>query len=166
MRKVLDRTSAIICRCSSIIIGALIGALIIINFIQLVTRYFISVTFLWAEEISIMFIIYACAFGAPWVTLKRSHLKMDAAEKYLSRRVKLIAHWGMHVLTLAFSIILIVAGIKTTKANAGYRSSILRFDEFYRYLPILIEGILLLIGESIITLEDILDIKEGKEVLK
>ena len=164
MRKFLDRTSAIICESSSIIISALIGALIIINFIQLVTRYFISVTFLWAEEISIMFIIYACAFGAPWVTIKRSHLKMDAAEKYLSKRVKTIAHWTMHFMTIAFAIILIIAGIRTTKANAGYRSSILRFDEFYRYLPILIEGILLLIGELIITIEDFLDVKEGKEL--
>ena len=148
------------------IISALISALIIINFTQLVTRYFISVTFLWAEEISIMFLIYACAFGAPWVTLKRAHLKMDAAEKFLSKRVKVIAHWGMHVLTVAFSIILIVAGIKTTKANAGYRFSILQFDELYRYIPIIIEGVLLLVAEIIVTLEDIIDIKEGKEIVK
>ncbi len=113
-----------------------------------------------------MFLIYACAFGAPWITIKRAHLKMDAAEKILSKPVKVATHWGMHILTLAFGIILIIAGIKTTKANTGYKFSILGFDEMWRYIPIIIEGVLLIIGEVIITIEDLLDLKEGKEIVK
>lgn len=166
MRQTLQTVNNAICKVCGVLISAIIIALILLNFTQMITRYFISVTFTWAEEVSIMALLYLTAIGAPWVVLRRGHLKMDAAEKFLSQRVKVIAHWALHVLLFIMSIVFIYTGWKTMEANKGFTMSILEFDEVWRYLPVFLEGIFMLIAEVITFLEDVLDLKEGRLVIK
>ena len=166
MRDVLQKIDLAICKISSVLVSALIGALIILNFTQMITRYLIAVTFTWAEEVSMLAIIYAAAIGAPWVTLKRKHLKMDAAEKLLSQKVKNVVFWIEHSFIILMGLILFIVGIKTVSVNSGYKGSILQFDEAVRYVPLIIMGALLIISGVITTWEDILDAKEGRLVIK
>ena len=49
MKNFLQKLDNAICKTSSILVSALIGALILLNFTQMITRYVISVTFTWAE---------------------------------------------------------------------------------------------------------------------
>lgn len=166
MREALRKISDGICKVCGWLIAIIIAGLILLNFTQLVTRYFISVTFTWAEEVSILSLIYAAAVGAPWVTLKRTHLKMDAADKLIPLKIKKVAYWVCHVLIFTTAIIFIVAGFITVDRNQGFILSILGFDEAFRYIPIIIEGVMLLIAEVITFLEDILDLRAGKLVIK
>ena len=166
MKYFLQKLDNAICKTSSIMVSVLIGALILLNFTQMITRYVISVTFTWAEEVSILAVLYAAAIGAPWVTLKRKHLKMDAAEKLLSKGVKTVTFWIEHVLIIAMGVILLVVGINTVKVNAGFRVSILRFDESVRYIPLAIMGGLLILSGIITLLEDLIEQKAGRLVIK
>lgn len=166
MKSFLQKLDNAICKTSSILVSALIGALILLNFTQMITRYVISVTFTWAEEVSILAVLYAAAVGAPWVTLKRKHLKMDAAEKLLGKGVKTVTFWIEHILVIAMGVILLVVGINTVRVNAGFRVSILRFDESVRYIPLVIMGALLILSGVITLLEDMIEQKEGRLVIK
>ena len=166
MREALRKANNAICKVSGALISLIIVALILLNITQMITRYFISFTFTWAEEVSIMVLLYMTAIGAPWVVLRRGHLKMDATEKLLTPRMKVIAHWGLHALLFMMSIVFIYSGWMTMKANQGYTMSVLRFDEVWRYVPLFLEGILMLIAEIITFLEDIIDLREGRLVIK
>ncbi len=166
MRKALQKINDGICKVSGCIIALIILGLIVLNFTQLVTRYFVSVTFTWAEEVSVLSLIYAAAIGAPWVTLKRAHLKMDAADKLIPLPLKKVAYWVQHLLIFTTGVIFIVAGCITVDRNQGYVLSILGFDEAIRYIPIVLEGVLLVVAEIITFLEDILDLKAGKLVIE
>ena len=112
MRATLQKIDDGFCHICSFIVATAIFGLIVLNFTQLVTRYIVDFTFTWAEEVSTLTIIYATAFGAAWVTLKRRHLKMDAATKILPQSVKNIAHWVAHVLIFVTGILYIVIGIE------------------------------------------------------
>ena len=166
MRATLQKISDVMCKVSGILISALICALIALNFTQMITRYFISFTFTWGEEVSILSLLYATAVGAPWVILRRGHLRMDATDKLLTPKMKVAAHWAQHVLLFAMAVIFIYTGWKTMKSNQGYTLSILRFDEVWRYFPVFLEGVLMLVAEVVTFLEDILDAKSGKLVIK
>lgn len=166
MRETLQKADDIICRVCGLIISLLIAALISLNFVQLVTRYFIDFTFTWAEEVSTLAIIWATAFGAPWVTLKRRHLRMDAATKLLPEKVKFIVHWVAHVLIFVTACVYVWIGVVTVEYNTGFATSILGFDESLRYMPLCLEGALIAIAELITFFEDILDAKSGRLVIK
>lgn len=166
MRATLQKIDDGFCRICSFIVATAIFGLIVLNFTQLVTRYIVDFTFTWAEEVSTLTIIYATAFGAAWVTLKRRHLKMDAATKILPQSVKNVAHWVAHALIFVTGILYIVIGIETVEYNSGFSISILGFDESIRYLPLPIEGALIAAAELITFAEDVLDAKSGKLVIK
>lgn len=166
MREFLQKLDNAICKTSSVLVSVLICALIGLNFTQMITRYFIAVTFTWAEEVSIMTVIYTAAIGAPWATLRRKHLKMDAAAKLLSPTVKKVTFWIEHLLIIAMGVILLIVGIKTVAVNSGYKVSILQFDEGVRYVPLILMGALLIISGVITTLEDILDARDGRLEIK
>lgn len=166
MRQTLQKIDDGLCGICGFIVAAAIASLILLNFAQLITRYVISYTFTWAEEVSTLTIIYATAFGAPWVTLKRRHLRMDAATKLLPQSVKNVTHWIAHGLILITAVLYIYIGTKTVAYNTGFTMSILGFDESLRYLPLIGEGVLISVAELITLAEDILDAKSGKLVIK
>jgi TRAP-type C4-dicarboxylate transport system permease small subunit len=166
MRQALQRIDDWICRICGWLIAAAIAFLIGLNFTQLVTRYFVDIIFLWAEELSMVLIVWICAVGAPWVTLNRSHLKMDAATPILPKSVKNVAHWAIHFLIFAMAVAFIWSGINTVDANAGFSLSVMGFDEGFRYVPLVVEGVLLLLAELVSFGEDILDKKSGKLVIE
>ena len=80
--------------------------------------------------------------------------------------MKNVLFWIEQAFIILIGLILFIVGIKTVSVNAGYKVSILQFDEAVRYVPLIIMGALLIISGVITTWEDILDAKEGRLVIK
>jgi TRAP-type C4-dicarboxylate transport system permease small subunit len=91
-----------------------------LNFVNIVGRYFFHAPIVWAEEIIQFLMIGGVFFGAPILTLRRAHIKMDMMLAIFPDSVR----WGADVLSQ-----IVLAGVCCTIIWVGL-PVILQFIEF------------------------------------
>ena len=62
-------------------------SLTVLAVLQVVTRYFVDVTIIWIEEVSIYILSWMAAAGVPWMWLKEGHIRMDVLNVYLPQTI-------------------------------------------------------------------------------
>lgn len=139
----LNKIEERICLVLQILIAIILLVLVVLNCVQVITRYFISVVIVWLEEATILGIYWMAALGLPLLTFKNEHLLMDVSGKILPGIVKTIVEWAIIVLSFVASIGFFVSGIRAYRINHGFYSSILGFDEGFRYIPLIVLGVLM-----------------------
>lgn len=163
MQKSIEKIERVICTALDAIIAMILGAMILVMVAQIICRYALpDVTLWWAEDICILGILWITALGAPDAWLKKSNLVMD-----------IISSWANKTFIKCFDIIIdvvgVLAGVGLTIAgkiaynnNIGFVQSGLRYDESFRYVPIMVFGIGVAFA-AILTLIKLLLKKKSKE---
>ena len=63
----MEKIRKLIVKYTQIILGAVIFVMIFSNFVQMITRYFINMTVVWVEDVSVLGLILAfwswCSYG-------------------------------------------------------------------------------------------------------
>jgi C4-dicarboxylate transporter, DctQ subunit len=77
-------------------------ALVAICFIQVVVRYIFGASFSWAEEVSILLLLWATWGGACLAVKKGLHLRILLVADKLAARTGLILHVALNVVAIAF----------------------------------------------------------------
>ncbi len=162
LKKIEDK----ICLVLQILIAIILLVLVILNCVQVITRYFISVVIVWLEEATILGIYWMAAFGLPLLTFKDEHLLMDISGKILPGIVKTIVEWAITVLSIIAAIGFTVGGLQAFRINRGFSSSILGFDEGFRYVPLIVMGILMLTAVVFRIIHTIEKIRKGEVIYK
>lgn len=62
----------------------------VINFVNIVGRYFFHAPIIWAEEVMQFLMIAGVFLGAPMVTLKRAHISMDMVLMIFPEHMRMI----------------------------------------------------------------------------
>lgn len=137
------------------IMGILLLAMILANFIQMVTRYFINMTVVWVEDFSILGLYWCFALGMPLAWLLNAHMEMNILEKILSEKVKLVISYLVQLSGVVFGVLFVRAGVRAISLNKGYVMSIIGFDEMWRYVPLVVCGVLLIFS-AIFTCTDMI----------
>ena len=110
--------------------------------LQVVTRYFVDVTIIWIEEISIYILSWMAAAGVPWMWLKDGHIRMDVLNIYLPKRVLYAMDLFINLMGIVMGVALARTGWITIGVNKGYTLSIVGIDEGFRYYPLVFCGVL------------------------
>lgn len=80
-------------------------------FAQVISRKVFSYSPIWSEELARYCIIWFIFFGSSFAVKKGSHATVDALTNYLPKTPKKILELVSTVISLVFSIIIVVAGI-------------------------------------------------------
>lgn len=129
-----------------LILGLLIGVMIIVNFIQMLTRYFINISVSWVEDFSILGLYWLFGLGVPLAWIAGGHMEMNILENLMSRKFKLVISYITQVFGVVMGVVYIVTGMRSLMLNKGYVMSIMGFDEMWRYVPVVVCGVLLILA--------------------
>jgi len=150
-----------ICSIMKWIMAACLFILVLLATVQVLTRYFIAVTIIWVEELSIYLMTWMCAIGAPWIWLENcSHIRMDVLDSVLPRKVIRIMDVVIDVVTAAVGVAVTRIGIRTWSVNHGMMMSVINLDEGDRYLPVIVGGVLLVFAAGFMLIQHIYDVKK------
>ena len=132
-----------ICTVFQALDAVLLVVMVVINVIQVLCRYFISYSFIWAEDLSIYMLHWIVCFSAPMCWLRKDHMIMDVADSIFPRKVLNFFAILVEFVGVAFGIYLAHRGLYAARINKGYVLSVLRYDEMWKYIPYAVMGVLL-----------------------
>jgi len=89
--------------------GMALTALVSICFGQVIARYLFNNSFAWAEEISIILLLWATWGGACLALKQGTHLKVSIVEDKLEKSHKIILRLALSILVIPFLIIITFA---------------------------------------------------------
>jgi len=112
--------------------------LVIVNFINVISRYFIGSSIAWSEEASRFLFIWIIAMGGVLINSKDEHLRFTFLRDNTTKPVKIILTKLVDVITIIIMTILLM-GWKTLIENyIDWKSSALEvsYGKIYMILPI------------------------------
>ena len=138
-----------LCFVYQVLCAILLVAMVGINVTQVLCRYFISFSFIWAEDLSTYMLHWVVTFSIPMCWMLKNHMVMDVADSIFPKKVMRFFALLQEFVGLAFGIYMAHRGFFAAKVNKGYVLSILKYDEMWKYIPYGIMGILLFIAAAI-----------------
>lgn len=88
------------------LMASALGALVGICFIQVVARYLFQASFTWAEEVSIIIMLWA-TWGAACLAVRQcSHLRVRILEERVTLRTGLLIRVGFQLLAVVFLVVI------------------------------------------------------------
>ena len=152
------------CSVLRIICSLLLLAMVVFAILQVVTRYFIAVTVIWVEELSIYLMSWLCALGIGWVWMEKGgHIKMDVLEHVLPIKAIRIMDVGIDGIAAVLGFFVLRVGLITYDVNRGYSMSTMGLKECDRFLPIIVAGIILSASACMMLIEHVYLLKNGGE---
>lgn len=138
----VERVESKIAKALMSIIAMGLFSLTVLAVLQVVTRYFVDVTIIWIEEVSIYILSWMAAVGVPWMWLKEGHIRMDVLNVYLPQTILYGMDLFINLMGIVMGIALVRTGWITIGVNKGYTLSIIGIDEGFRYYPLVFCGAL------------------------
>lgn len=149
MMKFLNKTEAVICTAIEVIVGLIVFAMVSINVLQVITRYFVDKVITWIEDVSILGVLCIASLGVAYAWFKGEHLIMDITDEIYSEKVKKIFWVLCQVVAVVAAGKLVQLGIYNAQLNLGVKATGLQYDESLRYIPLIVCGVLLVIAAVI-----------------
>ena len=141
MEKIINKAVFVL----QLVMGIILLAMIVTNFVQMVTRYFISVTVVWVEDFSVLGLYWLFSLGVPMAWLMGAHMEMNILEKVMSKTFKRVIQYLTQGAGVAIGVLFIRAGMRAYNLNKGRVMSIMGFDEKWRYIPLIVCGFLMIV---------------------
>ena len=106
----------------------------------------------WGEEMVLTLMAYMAVLSATLAIRKRSHIRMTAFDKYLSKKILLVLDLLADIAVLALGVVLVVEGLDVIKptgniAKFAKYSSLPNLSQIWMYLPVAVAGIGMIIFE-------------------
>jgi TRAP-type transport system small permease protein len=125
------------------VIGLLLAALVLLTLLQVVLRYVFSASLVWAEEASVIALIWMTWIGAAKLWLDRRHIEVDLFTKAMSPAKRHLLNAVFDILMIVFGVLLCWFASKTITVNTGLELAGLKIDSAEKYRPILVGAALL-----------------------
>jgi TRAP-type transport system small permease protein len=130
----------------TVILGTLLVALVSTTLLQVTLRYAFSASLVWAEELSVLLLIWMTWIGAAKLWLDRRHIEVDLFTNSMSSKARQRFDAVCDVLMIAFGIALCVFASKTVDVNTGLELAALKIDSTIKYRPVQVGGAILAIA--------------------
>lgn len=160
----LEKLKIRLCLIYKVCSAACLVAMVLINIIQVLCRYFVSISFIWAEDISIYLLHWIVAFSMPLLWLLKEHMVMDVANSILPKKVLNFLDLLIDSFGFVFGFVFAHKALVSTLVNKGYVMSIAGYDEMWKYVPYVIGGTLMAFSALINLVERFSGKKNEKEV--
>ena len=100
------------------LLSASLGGVVGICFLQVVARYVFNSSFAWAEEISVVILLWATWWGACLAIKQGNHLKVKILEERISVRNCLILRLSLHCLAVPFLAVIAISSKSLIESSA------------------------------------------------
>lgn len=114
----MARIHGVIDRFIFYLLSASLGGVVGICFFQVVARYVFNSSFAWAEEISVVILLWATWWGACLAIKQGNHLKVKILEEKISIRNCLILRLSSHCLAIPFLAVIAISSKSLIEASA------------------------------------------------
>lgn len=104
----MERINEIIDKMLFHVLSAGLAALVGICFVQVLARYMLNASFSWAEEVSILLMVWATWGGACLAVKRGSHLRILILVDRVKPKNRLILHLALNCLTIPFLVVIAI----------------------------------------------------------
>ena len=149
---------------------AIICWVILLSFaLQVICRYLLNASFFFTEDVTVIGMLWIMAVGISIGTLHHDHFLINVIYSLLSNKGLARLQFIIDILLTLFGVGMVYFGNLSLQANKGFTQSMLGFDESFRYLPVVVGGVLTILAGIECIIEQILawkhgDIEDTKEV--
>jgi TRAP-type transport system small permease protein len=128
---------------------------------QVFGRYVLNNTPTWAESLALLLVLYVTMLGCAVGVRDAGHIGMELLGPLLPERLVQPLEILVHVLTLLFGALLAWNCALMFQSVAGYKIPTLGLSESWRYVPMVIAGLLIML----FSIEHIIALRRGEEVV-
>ena len=129
---------------------------------QVFGRYVLNNTPTWAESLALLLVLYVTMLGCAVGVRDAGHIGMELIGPLLPERFHLGMGILIHLLTLAFGLLMAWNCTVMLESVRGYMIPTLGISESFRYVPLIVAGLLIVL----FSIEHILALLRGVEVEK
>lgn len=115
---------------------ALLAGYFVLVLLQVFFRYVLNESLFWAEELVRAAMLWGIMLSAALVGASRGHIRVELLESLLPPRGRQVVAWTANVLTIAFSLMLLWAGIQFVDRTWMQQSPVLDVPKWTVYLAI------------------------------
>lgn len=115
---------------------ALLASYFVLVLLQVFFRYVLNESLFWAEELVRGAMLWGIMLSSALVAASRGHIRVEVLELMLPPAGRRIVVWAANVLTLAFSLTLLWAGIQFIDRTWMQQSPVLDVPKWTVYLAI------------------------------
>jgi TRAP-type C4-dicarboxylate transport system permease small subunit len=115
---------------------ALLASYFVLVLLQVFFRYVLNESLFWAEEVVRGALLWGIMVTTPLVAAARGHIRIEALEVVLPPAGRRVVNWAANVLTLAFTLTLLWAGIQFIDRTWMQQSPVLDVPKWTVYLAI------------------------------
>ena len=115
---------------------ALLASYFVLVLLQVFFRYVLNESLFWAEELVRAAMLWGIMLSSALVAASRGHIRVEVLELMLPPRGRRVVMWMANVMTLAFSLILLYAGIQFIARTWMQQSPVLDVPKWTVYLAI------------------------------
>jgi len=118
----LTRLDHFLAQLEAVILVALLVAMTVVVFLQVIYRYFLAQPLSWSEELARYFFVWICLLGTALSVQKRGHFGMELFYKMLPQTGRRSLRFVISLLMGAVILIILIHGFFLTQDAAGQRS--------------------------------------------
>ena len=103
------------------LLSSALGSVVGICMLQVVARYLFRASFTWAEEVSVVILLWATWGGACLALKQGVHLKVHILEDRLSEKKRMILRLALHCLSVLFLVVIALVS-RTVLEAMGFQT--------------------------------------------
>lgn len=155
-----NRFNRLLARAAMVI--SVIGLFVIIGIVawQVFGRYVLNDSPTWAENLALVLVLYVTLLGAAVGVRDAGHIGMDSLLTLVPEGPRRYVEMLIHVLVAVFGACMAWYGAELGQSVAPYKLANLDLSEGYRYLPLVLSGVLIIL----FSLEHLIAMLQGREV--
>ncbi len=117
----------------------------------------------WSEEMVLTLMSYMAVLSAALAIRRKAHIRMTSFDKYLPKKLLQFLDLVADVAVFALAIVMLVYGMQYVNSVKGFYPSLPNLSIRYKFYPIPLAGLVMIIFEIEQIIDDILALG-GKEV--
>lgn len=149
-------TDVIVWICAALCLGILL-----LNFYNVIARYVLGGAFIYTEDVTVISMLWIMGLGVGAGWINREHLLINLIDNILKPRGMEILLFVLDIFGIGVGAGMFYLGRITQAINRGLTQSAIGFDESFRYWPVVVGGVLLVVAAVECVAEQLLKWIEG-----
>jgi TRAP-type C4-dicarboxylate transport system permease small subunit len=141
----LTRLNRVLLRWTMRLACTCLAGLLSVVIYGVVLRYVFNDAPPYVEQVALLLVISVAMFGASVGVRDAGHIGLDSLVKVLPPQWQFRCKLAVHVLVVCFALALLVGGTLMAVSTRASTIPTLGLSEAYRYLPVLISGVLIVL---------------------
>lgn len=129
-------------------LGVILTLMLMITFIQVVLRYVFNSPLIWAEEVTLVMLVWFGYLIIAILVKEDNHISLEVFYLKLNRNLRKILDVVKHVLLLGFSILMVYFSVEMVINAQGKYLPASQINRAMLYIPLAVSGILIVLYTS------------------